>query len=137
MWCARRSAVGGRWWKPRLASPPRRKAWKRKLCPRATACSPRGSSRRLPSGQGQTGQSVRIRYDTFPYQKYGVFKGTVTQVSHTALTPADNLRTPVPLKDTSYRITIVLDRSDVTVNGKSVPLQPDMLLRADILLEKH
>jgi len=88
-------------------------------------------------GQVQTGQSVRIRYDTFPYQKYGVFKGTVTQVSHTALTSADNLMTPVPLKDTSYRITIALDRSDVTVNGKSVPLQPDMLLRADILLEKH
>ena len=88
-------------------------------------------------GLVQTGQPVRIRYDTFPYQKYGVFKGTVTRVSHAALTPADNLMTPFPLKDTSYRVTIALDRSDVTVNGKSTPLQPDMLLRADIILEKH
>jgi membrane fusion protein len=88
-------------------------------------------------GLVQPGQPVIIQYDTFPYLKYGTFKGTVAQVSHTAITPADNLMTPLPLKDTSYRVIVQLHRTDVTLDGKSTPLQPDMLLRADIILEKY
>jgi len=88
-------------------------------------------------GLVQAGQPATIRYDTFPYLKFGTFKGTVAQVSHTAITPADNLMTLLPLKDTAYRVTIRLQRADVVLNGKPIPLQPDMLLRADIILEKH
>jgi membrane fusion protein len=85
-------------------------------------------------GLAEVGQDVRILYDAFPYQKFGTYRGRIVKVSHTALTAAD-VATPVTLKETAYRVTVALDRPDVDVHGRKVPLQPDMLLRADIILE--
>ena len=47
----------------------------------------------------RSGQDVRVRYDAFPYLRYGSYHGRVVQVSHTALTQADNISTPIPIKD--------------------------------------
>ena len=44
---------------------------------------------------------------------------------------------PVALKEPAYSAIVSLDRPDVTANGKKIPLQPDMSLRADIILEKR
>jgi membrane fusion protein len=85
-------------------------------------------------GLVEVGQNVRILYDAFPYQKFGTYRGRIIKVSHTALT-ADDVAAPIPLKETAYKVTAALDRLDVDVHGKKVPLQPDMLLRADIILE--
>jgi membrane fusion protein len=44
---------------------------------------------------------------------------------------------PIELKEPAYRITVALDRPDIDAYGKKIPLQADMLLRADIILEKR
>jgi membrane fusion protein len=47
---------------------------------------------------------------------------------------------PIELKEAAYRITVALDRPDrpdIDAYGKKIPLQADMLLRADIILEKR
>ena len=36
-----------------------------------------------------------------------------------------------------YRVTAALERPDIDAYGKTVMLQPDMLLKADIILEKR
>jgi membrane fusion protein len=41
------------------------------------------------------------------------------------------------LKEPAYRITASLERSDINAYGKTIPLQADMLLKADIILEKR
>jgi ATP-binding cassette subfamily B protein RaxB len=41
----------------------------------------------------------------------------------------------VALTEPAYRITVRLDRQDIDAFGRSVPLQPDMTLKADIVLE--
>jgi membrane fusion protein len=41
------------------------------------------------------------------------------------------------LKEPAYTATVALDRPDITANGKKIPLQPDMSLKADIILEKR
>lgn len=82
------------------------------------------------------GLEVRILYDAFPYQQFGTYTGRVMQVSQTILTGAD-ASGPIAPKEPVYKISAALDRSDIDAYGKKIPLQADMLLRADILLEKR
>jgi membrane fusion protein len=84
----------------------------------------------------QPGQKVRILYEAFPYQQFGAYGGRVTEVSQTILTKSD-ASGPIELKEPAYRVTASLDRPDVDAYGKHMPLQADMLLRADIILEKR
>ena len=82
------------------------------------------------------GQRVRIKYEAFPYQQFGTYTGRVTEVSQTILTKSET-SSPIDLKEPAYRVTAVLDRPDIDAYGKRVPLQADMLLTADIILEKR
>lgn len=84
----------------------------------------------------RTGQEVRILYDAFPYQRFGAYGGRVSRVARTMLTGAD-VSAPVSLQQPAYKVTVILDRQDVTAYGGRVPLQPDMLLKADILLDRR
>ncbi|WP_439375361.1 HlyD family efflux transporter periplasmic adaptor subunit [Bradyrhizobium sp. DASA03120] len=82
------------------------------------------------------GQPVRLLYDAFPYQKFGAYGGSVTEVSHAVLTPNETTG-PITLKEPAYRVTVALDRPDIDAYGRKMPLQPDMLLRADVILEQR
>jgi membrane fusion protein len=82
------------------------------------------------------GQDVRILYDAFPYEHFGAYRGRVAEVSQTILTNADAAG-PMTLKEPAYRVTAHLERQDVDAYGKRARLQPDMLLRADVIIEKR
>jgi len=82
------------------------------------------------------GQEVRILYDAFPYQKFGTYRGTVAKVSQSILTGNDAIG-PVALREPAYRVTATLERPDIDAYGRKVPLQPDMLLKADVILDKR
>lgn len=77
---------------------------------------------------------VNLRYDAFPYQKFGQYGGHVTEVSRTALASG-------VLKDLSddreglYRVTVALDGQTVRANGDELRLEDGMKLEADLLLE--
>jgi membrane fusion protein len=88
------------------------------------------------------GVPVRLRYQAYPYQKFGQASGRVESVSRTAL-PAGEIFTmgnPSSTNQNSepyYRITVNLDRQFITAYGKQEPLQAGMLLDADIMLERR
>jgi membrane fusion protein len=82
------------------------------------------------------GQQVRMLYDAFPYQKFGTYRGSVTKVSHTILTGNDTTG-PITLKEPAYRVTVALARPDIDAYGLKMPLQPGMLLKADVVLEQR
>ena len=84
----------------------------------------------------EPGQEVRILYEAFPYQQFGTYRGRVNNVSQTMLTKSD-ISGPIDLREPAYKVTAALDRSDIDAYGKRIPLQADMLLRADIILEKR
>jgi membrane fusion protein len=84
----------------------------------------------------EVGQDVRILYDAFPYQHFDTYRGRIVKVSETILTGAD-VSTPVALKEPAYRATVALERLDIDAYDKRVPLQPDMLLKADFILERR
>jgi membrane fusion protein len=88
------------------------------------------------------GQRVLLRYTAFPYQKFGQYWGTVTEVSDAALGP-DELKSLVPSlppadqSKTFYRVIVAPDRQDVTAYGRLEPLRPSMQVEAHILLERR
>jgi membrane fusion protein len=82
------------------------------------------------------GQKVRVKYEAFPYQNFGTYAGQIIKVSHTILTSSD-ASGPIALKEPAYRVTAALERPDIDAYGEKIPLQADMLLTADIILERR
>jgi membrane fusion protein len=83
------------------------------------------------------GQRVGVRYAAFPYQNFGRYAATITEVSQNILTKADTPSGPIELKEPAYRVTAKLDRQDIDAYGKKMPLQAGMLLEGDIVLDRR
>lgn len=94
------------------------------------------------------GQRVLLRYQSYPYQRFGHYEGMVASVSRSAVSPGElppqlagltsltgaaGSATAEPI----YRITVALARQTVTAYGRPVTLQPGMLLEADVALERR
>jgi membrane fusion protein len=87
-------------------------------------------------------QQVQLRYQAFPYQKFGHQSGEVIQVSRSPLQASDlaGLALPAALSASGeplYRITVALDRQSVAAYGQAQPLVPGMQLEADVLLDRR
>lgn len=84
----------------------------------------------------QAGQLVRMRYEAFPYQKYGQQLGHVVEVSRVPLGAAELAALTLPAAGGSseplFRITVALDRP-----AESMPLAAGMRLQADVVLERR
>jgi membrane fusion protein len=82
------------------------------------------------------GQSVRVAFDPFPFQRFGFYDGIVASVSDTLLKP-NEAAGPMTPKEPSYRITVRLGRQTVTAYGSEIPLRPDMPLKASIVFDRR
>lgn len=80
---------------------------------------------------------VLLRYQAFPYQKFGHATGTVIAVSRTAQPANEMTGATSGSGEPVYLITVALARQSVTAYGKPQPLQAGMLVDADILQEKR
>jgi membrane fusion protein len=86
------------------------------------------------------GDHVLLRYQAYPYQKFGHAEGVVASVSRTALSASDLTGTPAQASTSGeplYRITVMLAHQTITAYGKPLPLQAGMLVDADILHERR
>lgn len=84
------------------------------------------------------GSRVVLRYEAFPYQKFGQQYGEVTDVSRSALGASDiaaliGQQSQQPL----YRVQVRLDKPFVLAYGKREALKPGMTLQADILMDRR
>jgi membrane fusion protein len=84
----------------------------------------------------QPGNEVVLRYEAFPFQRFGQYRGTVHNVSRTVWSPGEKVG-PMAVREPVYRIDVELERQTVAAGGQEVPLRPGMLVNADILLEKR
>ena len=82
------------------------------------------------------GGDILLRYDAFPYQKFGQFHATIMHVSATALQPGE-LKMLDGDKETYYRVTAALDTQKVEAYGQEVILEACMALDALLLLERR
>ncbi len=96
-------------------------------------------------------QTVQLRYQAFPYQKFGHHPGQILQVSRTPLQAAELASLPLsadavpgakadgasPFAEPLYRITVTLDEQTVQAYGVAQPLVAGMQLEADVLLDRR
>ncbi|CAM4303228.1 HlyD family secretion protein [Pseudoalteromonas byunsanensis] len=82
------------------------------------------------------GQKTRLRYHAFPYEKFGVYDGTVIEVSQSVIFP-DETNTPGIISAPAYRVVVALDNQEVQAYGKASALRPGMTLDADIIIEER
>ena len=83
-----------------------------------------------PTGIGriQPGQTVRLLYDAFPYQRYGIKHGTVRWVSPAAVTIKDQ---PV------FRVLVELEEHRVAVEGGDASAHGGDGGRADVIVGRR
>lgn len=91
----------------------------------------------------RTGQRVLIRYQAYPFQKFGQHEGKVIDISRSPISPGElpkHLSAFANLygaNEPVYRITVQLARQTVTAYGEAVELQSGMQLEADVILERR
>lgn len=82
-----------------------------------------------------TGQSVRLRYHAYPYQKFGQYTGVVRDVSRTPISPTE-IAAQLPLSfatpEAVFRLTVSLERQEIDAYGRSVPLAVGMTVEGDV-----
>lgn len=89
----------------------------------------------------RAGHPVRLRYQAYPYQKFGFYRGTVASVSRAAVNPAEfppaltGLTSVYGANEPVYRLEVTLERQTVTAYGEQLPLQAGFQVEADVLLE--
>lgn len=84
------------------------------------------------------GDRVVLRYQAFPYQKFGRHVGHVAEISRSAITSGDLTRLlGQEIKEQRYRVIVDLESQNVLAYGREEPLRPGMALDADILLERR
>ena len=93
------------------------------------------------------GQRVLVRYQAYPYQKFGHYEGEVTSVSRSPVAAGELPpqlpqaaaaagSTPAP-GEPLYRIAVALKRQTVSAYGHDTRLQPGMLLEGDVALDRR
>lgn len=83
---------------------------------------------------------VVIRYDAFPYQKYGQAKGKISSISKTAINPIElgieDIKV-VQNQKNYYIANVILEKQYFIADGVKKELMIGMTLNADILLQKR
>ncbi len=77
----------------------------------------------------EVGQTAEIKIDTFPFTRYGTIAGKVVNLSRDAV-PDEN-------KGLVYRMRVALERQDIEVNGKPIPLAPGMTVTVEVKTGKR
>jgi membrane fusion protein len=82
------------------------------------------------------GNPVVMRYDAFPFQRFGQYGGKVDQVSGSVWSTGERVG-PLLVREPVYRVDVKLDQQKVMAGGQEMALRHGMILSADILLEKR
>jgi membrane fusion protein len=82
------------------------------------------------SGFVAPGQAVNLRYEAFPYQKFGVQHARIHEIAESAVQVQQNAP---PL----FRALATLDTQHIMAFGSPRPLRPGMALGADIVVDER
>ena len=96
------------------------------------------------AGFVRPGQTVYLRYDAYPYQKFGLHQGRITSVSATPFAPselppnlAEQLLTQAGSKEALYRVNVSLEAQSIQAFGEALPLKAGLTVEADVLQERR
>jgi len=84
----------------------------------------------------QVGNNTRLRFDAFPYQRFGFINSEITRIDQTLITP-NEVQLPISLQEPVYRLRAKLNQQQMRAFGKAFDLKSGMLFEADIMLEQR
>lgn len=80
--------------------------------------------------------TVRIRYDAYPFARFGTYEAKIGDISKTVLTD-DEEDNPIKIGQPYYKVTSILTRSVIPVYGVPKKIRHGMTLSALIVGEKR
>lgn len=84
----------------------------------------------------KAGNAVQLRYDAFPYQKFGMQSGRVSAVSKTSV-PTNELPFPIASDEPLYLLTVELENQYIYAYSDKINLSPGARLKADVVTERR
>lgn len=88
------------------------------------------------AGFVKIGQKVLLKYNAYPYQRFGLYEAVVSRIDKSILNPQD-IKVPVKVDEVFYRVTVTLQKQTVMVYGQPYPLTAGMVLQGVILGDKR
>ncbi|WP_028773935.1 HlyD family secretion protein [Shewanella waksmanii] len=88
------------------------------------------------AGFVKKGDEARLRFDAFPYQRFGFLQSEVVRIDKALLLDGE-ANVPIALQEPVYRIRTHLSAQSVNAYGDKFPLKSGMLLEADIVLDRR
>lgn len=88
------------------------------------------------AGFVQLGNNTRLRFDAFPYQRFGFIKSEITRIDQALISP-NEIQLPISLQEPVYRLRAKLNQQQMKAFGKAFDLKSGMLFEADIMLEQR
>jgi membrane fusion protein len=83
------------------------------------------------------GQETRLMLQAFPHQRFGTVKGVIKAISRTVLGPTEIAIPGLKIEEPVFRVRVTLSREDIQAYGEAIPLQPGMLLTADVVFDRR
>jgi len=83
------------------------------------------------------GQEIRLMLDAFPHQRFGTVQGEVKTVSSTVLGQGEISIPGLAINEPMFRIRATLSREVMIAYGDTIPMQPGMLVSADIVFDRR
>lgn len=87
-------------------------------------------------GRMKVGDPVRLMYDAFPYDRYGLHEATVVALDSTPL-PPELLPAGLSTNEPMYKVIAQLPRQDLHDGRQPFALQPGLRFQAHIVLEQR
>jgi membrane fusion protein len=78
-------------------------------------------------------QDVRLKFDSFPFQRFGAGAGRVLSVSDTVLAPQEVAIPGLEPSTPVFRVRVSLQSSSISAYGHQIPLRAGMRFTADIV----
>lgn len=85
----------------------------------------------------EPGQEVRLRVEAFPHQRFGTVSARVTAVSRTVLAPSEAAIPGLAIQEPVFRVEAALDHELIEAYGQALPLQPGLMVSADIVIDRR
>ncbi|AFZ55764.1 HlyD family efflux transporter periplasmic adaptor subunit [Anabaena cylindrica FACHB-243] len=84
------------------------------------------------SGFVKVGMPVKIKFDAYPFQEYGVTQGRVTWIS-----PDSKIQENSPNRLESYDVEIALEQPYIQTGNKRIPLTPGQTATAEVIVRQR
>ncbi len=84
------------------------------------------------SGFLKTGMAVKVKFDAYPFQDYGVVEGKVQMVS-----PDSKLVDAGNGKIEAFEVDVMLDRNHIKSQGKQIPLNLGQTATAEVIIRQR